>query len=229
MTNSQAVIWDVDGTLVDTAELHFQAWMRLAQERGLPFSRADFHATFGRRNPEILRLLFGDQLSDVEVAELGDHKETLYREAARQGVELLPGVRPLLEGLRQEGWRQAIGSSAPRANLDLILELTGVADYFAAVVAMEDTQRGKPDPQVFQLAARKLTLAPAHCLVIEDAVAGVEAAKAAGMTCIAVTFVGHHPAASLRQAGADLVVPNLEEVDAARVRELLRQGIGLSR
>src|SRR5262245_21439040 len=94
-----AVIWDVDGTLVDTAELHYRAWVQLAKELQKPFTRADFVATFGRRNPEILRQLFGNHLSDREVAELGDRKEDLYRAAARHGVELLPGVRQLLDGL----------------------------------------------------------------------------------------------------------------------------------
>src|SRR5438270_4384439 len=118
-----AVIWDVDGTLVDTAEMHYQAWVELAKQINKPFTRADFAATFGRRNPEILRGLFDPDATDAEVLELGTRKEDLYRAAARQGVALLPGVRGLLEGLRAGGARQAVGSSAPRGNLDLILEL----------------------------------------------------------------------------------------------------------
>src|SRR5436190_7636257 len=114
-----AVVWDMDGTLVDTAELHFAAWVRLARELDHPFSRADFAATFGRRNPEILRFLFGDHLTDAAVAELGERKENYYRTAAEQGVELLPGVRPLLAALCAAGFKQAIGSSAPRGNLEL--------------------------------------------------------------------------------------------------------------
>jgi beta-phosphoglucomutase len=217
----RAVIWDVDGTLVDTAELHFQAWADLARDLGKPFTRADFAATFGRRNPEIIHQLFGTHYTDQEIADLGDRKEDLYRAAARHGVELLPGVPGLLEGLKADGFRQAVGSSAPRRNLDLILQLTRTAPYFDAVVSMEDTQRGKPDPQVFQVAAERLGVPPPRCVVIEDAVAGVQAAKAGGMKCIAVTFVGHHPEASLRQAGGDLIVPNLEEVSVPAVRRLL--------
>src|SRR5262249_37140687 len=158
------------------------------------------------------------------VAAIGARKELLYRAAAKRGVDLLPGVRPLLEGLQRGGVAQAIGSSAPRANLDLILALTDTANYFAAVIAMEATQRGKPDPQVFQVAAERLGVVPAQCLVIEDAVAGIEAAKAAGMKSIAVTFVGHHPAAKLKAAGADQAVTTLEEVTVAMVRELLQVG-----
>lgn len=217
-----AVIWDVDGTLVDTAELHYRAWVQLAKELNKPFTRADFVATFGRRNPEILRQLFGNDLGDQEVAELGDRKEDLYRAAARHGVELLPGARPLLEGLHAAGFQQAVGSSAPRRNLELIMELTGTTRFFEAIVSMEDTERGKPDPQVFQVAADKLGMTPGRCLVMEDAVAGVQAARAAGMKCIAVRFVGHHPEDLLQRAGADLIVENLSDVSAAVVQELLQ-------
>ena len=220
MGEASAAIWDVDGTLVDTAELHFAAWKAVAAERGRPFSRADFARTFGRRNPEIIGVLFAG-VGDAESVELADRKEELYREAARAGVGLLPGVARLLEGLDRAGFRQAVGSSAPRANLDLILRLTGVERFFPVVVSGEDTQRGKPDPQVFLLAAERLGVPPARCVVLEDAVAGVEAAKAGGMKCVAVRFVGHHPAEALRRVGADLVAESLEAVTAEDVRRLL--------
>jgi beta-phosphoglucomutase len=221
--NGYAVLWDVDGTLVDTAELHFQAWLELCRELGRPFSRADFAATFGRRNPEILHYLFGPRFTAAEIADLGDRKEEYYRAAARRGVDLLPGVRPLLEGLHAAGFRQALGTSAPRANVDLILRLTKTEPFFDAIVSSEDTQRGKPDPQVFQVGAERLGVPPARCLVLEDAVAGVEAARAGGMKCIAVSFVGHHPEAALSAAGADLVVKTLEQVSVQMVRDILQR------
>lgn len=218
-------IWDMDGTLVDTAELHFAAWTEVCRERGLPFTRADFVATFGWRNPEILRKLFGNQLTDADANALAERKEELYREAARRiGIEPLPGVRELLTGLRHEGIRQAVGSSAPRKNLDLILEVAGLAEFFEALSSMEDTTRGKPDPEVFLIAAQRLGLEPKNCLVLEDAIVGVQAARAGGMKCIAVSFAGHHPAEKLRNAGANLVVGNLKDVPANRVLELLTEG-----
>jgi beta-phosphoglucomutase len=220
--DAYGIIWDVDGTLVDTAELHYAAWVELAKALHLPFSRADFTATFGRRNPEILRELYGGQYTDEEIADLGARKEDLYRAAARkQGVGLLPGARALLDGLHAAGFRQAIGSSAPRRNIDLILDLTGIAPLFQAITSAEDTQRGKPDPQVFTAAAAKLGIPPIHCLVLEDAVAGVQAARAGGMKCIALSFVGHHPETALHEAGANLVVHTLEEVSASSVAHLL--------
>jgi beta-phosphoglucomutase len=221
MTFSAAVIWDVDGTLVDTAELHFQAWLELCRELGRPFTRADFAATFGRRNPEIFRILFDERFNAAEMDRLGERKEDLYRSAARNGVELLPGVRPLLEGLKAAGIGQAIGSSAPRANVELITEITRSKHLFDAVSCAEDTTRGKPDPQVFLVAAQKLGVEPKRCVVVEDAVAGVEAARNGGMKCIAVSFVGHHPEEKLRAAGAELVVPTLERVSVQTIRDLL--------
>jgi beta-phosphoglucomutase len=221
--NGYAVIWDVDGTLVDTAELHFAAWSALAREINQPFSRADFTATFGKRNPEIIHQLYGDRFSEQETVRLGRRKEELYRAAARQqGVKLLPGVTSLLRELSEAGYPQAIGSSAPRENLDLILQLTGTAHFFSALVSAEDTERGKPDPQVFLVAADRLGVPPPRCLVMEDAPAGVQAAKAGGMKCIAVSFVGHHSDAALKQAGADLVVKTLEQVSVEIIRRIFQ-------
>ena len=217
-----AAIWDVDGTLVDTAEMHYAAWVDLAAEIGRPFTQADFAATFGRRNPEIIRAVFDAKASDEETAKLGERKEVKYRAAARRaGVELLPGAETLLRGLRELGWPQAIASSAPRANLEMILDLTGTHEFFAAVVSAEDTQRGKPDPQVFQLAAERLGMPAERCVVFEDAVAGVEAARAARMNCVAVRFVGHHPAEKLKVAGADRVVESLADIAAVDVAQIL--------
>jgi len=217
-----AVIWDMDGTLVDTAELHFAAWLAVARELNQHFDRADFAATFGKRNPEILRQLYGNRFSEKEIADLGEQKEVNYREAARrQGVEPLPGVRRLMQELHEAGFRQAVGSSAPRANLDLVMKLTKLETLFDALTSMEDTERGKPDPQVFLVAADRLGVAPNCSVVVEDAPVGVQAAKAGGMKCIAVDFVGHHGDAALRAAGADLVVKTLESVSVETAAGLI--------
>ena len=220
-----AIIWDVDGTLVDTAEQHFRAWAKLAAEIGKPFTRADFAATFGMRNPEIIRQLFFPDADDALCARLGARKEDLYRASVREeGTQLLPGVARLLAAFAAAGWPQAVGSSAPPGNLDLLLTLTDTRRYFAAVVTGDDVRHGKPDPEVFLTAAAKLGADPARCVVFEDAVAGVQAARAGGMRCVAVTFVGHHPADKLRAAGADLVVPSLEAVTVEQVAALVGSG-----
>lgn len=217
-----AVLWDVDGTLVDTGELHFAAWEEICAELGRDFTRADFAATFGHRNPEIFEYLFPGRFDADQVSDLGERKEILYREATRRrGVDLLPGVRALLESLYEAGFRQGLGSSAPRANLEMLREMTGVDRFLQTVVGAEDTQRGKPDPQVFQIGAERLGVPVSRCVVMEDAVAGVQAAKSAGMKCIAVRFVAHHPEEKLRAAGADHVVPSLESVTLETIRDLL--------
>jgi beta-phosphoglucomutase len=217
-----AIIWDVDGTLVDTAEQHFRAWCRLAAEIDKPFTRADFAATFGMRNPDIIRKLFFPDADDARCAELGGRKEDLYRASVgEEGVSLLPGVGRLLAAFAAAGWPQVVGSSAPPGNLDLLLGATDTRRYFAAVVTGDDVTRGKPHPEVFLSAAAKIGADPARCVVFEDAVAGVEAAKAGGMRCVAVTFVGHHPAERLGAAGADLVVGSLDEVSVEQVAGLV--------
>lgn len=218
---SIGVIWDVDGTLVDTASLHLKAWKRLGVELERPFTDEDFAATFGKRNPEIIRPIFGEHLSDEEVLDLGDRKENYYREDAQHGIELLPGVRVLLEAFHSMGVPQAIGSSAPGRNIELILELTKTTELFDAIVSAEDVTHGKPHPEVFLNAAKKLGLAPGQCIVFEDAVAGVQAAKAGGMTCVAVRFVGHHSSESLQTAGADRVVECLSEITAEQAVDLV--------
>lgn len=221
MSDRKFVIWDVDGTLVDTADQHFRAWSRLAKDLGKPFTREDFAATFGMRNPEIIRKLFFPDADDARCAELGERKEDFYRTSVReQGVQLLPGAAALLEAFAKDGWPQAVGSSAPPGNLDLLLGITNTRHYFQAIVTGDDVRRGKPDPEVFLRAAKKLGAPAESCVVFEDAVAGVEAAKAGGMKCVAVTFVGHHPEEKLRAAGADLIVESLEEVTVESVAGL---------
>ncbi|QEL15399.1 HAD family hydrolase [Limnoglobus roseus] len=221
-TGKIGILWDVDGTLVDTAEQHFLAWEQLSTEIGHPFTRADFARTFGWRNPEIIRTLYDANADDAKCERLALRKETLYRDSVMSGgTKLLPGVKALLDAFEAEGWPQAVGSSAPRENLNLLLGATGTRDYFPTIVCGEDVTRGKPDPEVFLKGAAGLGIAPTRCVVFEDAVAGVQAAKAGGMACIAVTFVGHHPAEKLREAGAGLVVATLEEVTVEVVQRLV--------
>lgn len=219
----KGVIWDLDGTLVNTSNLHFHAWHQVMQERGLTFTHDDFARTFGRRNPEILKLLIGDELDPTQIDTLGEHKEELFRAAAReQGIPLLPGATKLVHDLHQQGWKQAVGSSAPRANIALLLEITCLASHMDSIVAMEDTNAGKPDPEVFLKAAGKLAIPPAWCVVVEDAVFGVQAAKAGGMSCIAVRGGGHSSWEDLEHAGADLVVESLEDVQVHNFERLVR-------
>jgi beta-phosphoglucomutase family hydrolase len=207
----------MDGVIADTAACHLQAWQRLWAEQGIEFTAEQFRRTFGQRTTEIIRGILGPDVPAEEVCALGERKEAYCRELLRRQVHVLPGVRELLAALDQAGFRQALASSAPRQNVDLILEALDIGRYFSAVVSEADVTLGKPDPQIFLLAATRLGVEPRQCLVIEDAVAGVQAAKSAGMRCLAVTTT--HPGARL--AAADRVVPSLAEVGVADIEALL--------
>jgi HAD superfamily hydrolase (TIGR01509 family) len=202
----RAVLWDVDGTMIDSSEYHWLAWREALAAENFPLTREQFAAAFGRRNDEILRGYFGEEFPASEVARVGDAKEELYRGFVRaRGIRLLPGVAGWLERLRGAGWLQAMASSAPRANLEAIADALELRGYFDAVVSAEDVERGKPDPQVFLTAAAKLGVEPAACVVVEDAPAGTEAARRAGMRSVGVLTVHE-------QVEADLVVRTLEEL-----------------
>jgi len=203
---TKAVLWDMDGVLVDTAPFHFQAWRDLFQSLGKGFADADFRRTFGLRNDAILRDILGE-LTPAEAERLAQRKEGLYREKIEGRVTAIPGAIDLLRRLQQGGRKMAIVSSAPGENVRAVLRSLGLEGVFEAVVAEEDALKGKPDPQGFLLAAEELGVAAGECVVIEDAPGGVEAAKKAGMSCIGLAT--SRPREAL--AGADLVVDSLEE------------------
>lgn len=203
----QAVIWDLDGVLIDSAEEHRKSWHRLAQTEGLPLTDEQFYATFGMRNSAIIPRLWGS-MSPERVQELADRKEEYFREFVRNAATPLPGAIELLSALRDAGYRQALASSTPIKNIELVNEVLGLDRYLSVLVSGESVTRGKPAPDVFLKAAAELGVEPARCLVIEDAVAGVEAAHAGGMRCIAVA--GDRDLPGLREA--DLMVKDLTEV-----------------
>ena len=202
----RAVLWDLDGVLVDSAPFHFQAWHELMASLGRELSEADFRRTFGQRNDAILRDLLGE-LAPGEVEQLAARKEELFRQAARGNIAALPGSLALLRLLRERGLKLALVSSTPHANIDMVLRSLGVEEAFDVIVGEEDVTRGKPNPEGFLLAAKRLGVMPAECVVIEDAPAGVEAAKRGGMRCVGVCR--DRPREAL--AKADLVVESLDD------------------
>jgi beta-phosphoglucomutase len=209
------VIWDLDGVIIDSADEHRRSWHRLAKEEGLPFSDEQFWATFGQRNDTIIPLLWGE-MSPERVRELADRKEAYFREFIGETAVPLPGAIELLSALKEAGYQQALASSTPIANIDLISEVLGLKRYLTALVSGESVAHGKPAPDVFLKAASELGIEPRKCLVIEDAVAGVEAALAGEMCCIAVAYERDLP--GLR--AATLMVKDLTEVNVERIRQL---------
>jgi beta-phosphoglucomutase len=215
-TPIKAVIWDLDGVILDSADEHRRAWHRLAQDEGIAFTDADFWATFGKRNNDIIPH-YWNVTSAEQLQDLADRKERYFREFIRETAAFLPGSEELMHNLHQAGFAQALASSTPIENLKLISELLGLERYLSAFVSGESVARGKPAPDIFLRAAQELGITPNACLVIEDAVAGVQAAHAAGMPCIAVAGKRNLP--GLREA--ELMVQDLTEVDVERVRQLI--------
>lgn len=211
----QAVIWDLDGVIIDSAEEHRLAWKRLAEETGITFTDEDFWDGFGQRNDGIIPKYWGVHTPE-EIQALGDRKESYFREYIRKSAAPLPGAIELMAGLKQAGFKQALASSTPLANIVLIDEVLGLQQYLTALVSGESVKHGKPAPDVFLKAASELHVEPTSSLVIEDAVAGIQAARSAGMHCIAVTAGKSKPGLLV----ADLVVSSLKEVSVERIQQL---------
>src|SRR5690242_9197927 len=182
-----AVLWDLDGTLVDSEEHHWRAWKETLDREGISITHQDFLASFGQRNDAILSKWLGKGAEPESIERIGEAKEIRYRDLVRsEGLAPLPGAAEWVERLHHQGWRQAIASSAPRANVDAVLDALGLRRWFQATVSAEDVTAGKPDPQVFLIAASRVGAEPHFCVVVEDARAGIEAARRAGMKSIGV-------------------------------------------
>jgi beta-phosphoglucomutase len=201
-----AVLFDLDGVIIDSRQHHLTAWHQLAREAGLAHAPDYFTRMFGLRNEPIIRGLAPD-IAPERLGALAERKEQLFRAGARGDIGLLPGVGELLAFLDEQDVPKAVVTSTPRANLDMVVESLGIGRRFQALVAEEDASKGKPDPEGFLVAATSVGVPAARCVVIEDAPAGLRAAKSGGMPAIGVTTT--HPAADL--GDADLVVESLAE------------------
>jgi beta-phosphoglucomutase family hydrolase len=184
---TRAVLWDLDGTLVDSAEFHWLSWRDTMASEGVTLTHQQFLDTFGQKNDRILPGWLGPGANAERIRRVGEAKEAEYRRlAGAHGLTPLPGASAWVRRLHSQGWRQAIASSAPRENVGVMLRAIALDDMFEAIVSAEDVTRGKPDPQVFLAAAGRLGLPPDRCVVVEDAAVGVAAARSAGMKCVGV-------------------------------------------
>lgn len=207
--NLRAVIFDLDGVVIDSKEFHQAAWRRFGLEAGFPVSDEFFIETFGMTNASILPRLFGRELSMEEFKNSVATKETYYLDSLKGKLIALPGALPLIRQIRSQGIKTALGTSAPPKNVQFVLTELNAERLFDAISQEGDYKQGKPYPDVFLEAARRLDVAASEAVVIEDAVAGVQAAKAAGMRCVAVTTTS---ARQELEKNADLVVDSLEEL-----------------
>jgi len=199
----------MDGVLIDSGQLHWHAWQLLAKENSsFKMSRAQFENSFGKTNEMILQALL-PSASFKERKRFADRKEALLREIAVGKITLLPGMESFLKEVCAKKLSHIIASSTPVINLEFYLEKTPLGEYFNAFTSAEQVPRGKPFPDVFIEAARRIGLPPKECIVLEDAPAGLKAGRDAG--CFVVALATSHPAKNL--SNYDLIYPSARQLD----------------
>jgi len=214
MNSSWGAIFDWDGVIIDSSHHHEKSWELLAREENLPLPPDAFRLGFGRKNQIIIPEIYRWSNDPAEIERLGQRKEEIYRELmAKDTLEPLPGVREWLGKLRAAGIPCAVGSSTPRANLDAAMSRLGISEYFDTIVSAEDVTLGKPNPEVFLKAAARIHRSPECCVVFEDALAGIAAARAGGMRVIGIATT--HQPEELTQA--DLAVHRMDELSVEQV------------
>ena len=212
------VIFDMDGVLVDSYGPHYESWRITSERRGHPLPESLFRTVFGRTNPAIIPVVTGRTYPPGEVEAWGKEKEAVYRELLAKRFPAMPGADALLAALRADGARLAIGSSGPPENVDVVMKHLAGAQHFSATVTGGEVRHGKPDPEVFLLAAQRIGLPASACAVVEDSLAGLEAARRAGAAAIALTGTADRLTLEPR---ADLVVDALSDLSPARIRGLI--------
>jgi HAD superfamily hydrolase (TIGR01509 family) len=209
---TSACIFDMDGVLIDSGAHHRKAWRALLDELGVDPAEPEFwRVTIGRPAEEAVPLLLGRPVEAAEARRLAVRKRALYASFAARGFSSVPGALPFVEALARLGVPRALGTSATRSDVERLLGALGLRRYFDVIVTAEDVTLGKPSPEVYLESARRLGARPAVCLVFEDSLVGVEAARRAGMRAIGVTTA--HTANELRSAGAESAIADFEGLE----------------
>lgn len=212
-------VFDWDGVVVDSSRQHEESWGVISERYGLPLFEGHFKLGFGKRNEQIIPDILKWAKEPSEVRRLADEKEAAYRAiVARSGLRPLPGVAAFLDTLIARGFRRVVGSSTPRENIDAVTEIIGLQGKFEAVIAAGDVSRGKPDPEVFLMAAERIATPPQNCVVFEDSFSGIEAGLAAGMTVVGIATT--NPIDAIKGAGVHLAVNSFEELNLDSLIEL---------
>ena len=212
MTETIAFIFDMDGTIVDNMRIHNQTWQIVLADEGVQIDIDEFNRqTTGKKTPEILRLYLGERATEVEIQRISEKKENIYRQVFRPYLRAIAGLPGFLEETRKLHIPVALATSAGKTNIEYTLSGTGLKPYFDVLVGGEEVLQGKPDPEIFLLAAQRLGVPPHSCLVFEDALLGIEAACRAGMQAVAITttlpakeFVGLCPVVEIASDFLDL-------------------------
>jgi HAD superfamily hydrolase (TIGR01509 family) len=219
--NTLGAVFDWDGVIIDSSAHHEESWERLSKETGYHLPPGHFKKGFGMKNEFIIPNLLRWTSDPERVEQLSLRKEALYREIVVEwGLKPLPGVTEWLNELHAHQIPCAIGSSTHRLNIETGLGLTGLKHYFRATVTAEDVSHGKPDPEVFLVAAGRIGIPSERCVVFEDAFVGIEAAHRGGMKAVAVATT--NPIEKLQSA--DIAVHRLDELTVPRLLELVGSG-----
>ncbi|HTY78714.1 MAG TPA: HAD family phosphatase [Candidatus Bathyarchaeia archaeon] len=206
-----AAIFDMDGVLIDSGAHHRAAWRALLEEIGEDADPEHWRLTIGRPSEEAVPLLLGRPLSDWEIQRLARRKRDLYVGFSRAGIMTVAGVDRFVAGLAGRDIPRAVGTSASNFDVHHLLADAGLRRYFDVIVTADDVTYGKPDPEVYLLAAARLRVRPEMCVVFEDSLVGLEAARRAGMRAIGVTTA--HTADELLGAGAERAIANFEDLE----------------
>lgn len=212
------IIFDIDGTMVNNTPYHRQAWFDLCERYGIALDHQSYHEKIhARSNDKIVPNLFGPDVDEAFIRKIEVEKESLYRETFLPVMKETPGLVALLDQLQDKGIPCAAASNSPKENVDFILDELDVRDYFSAVTYRDLVQVGKPNPELFLMAADGLGIAPEKCLVFEDSASGFKAARAAGMPYIVITF-GADPHELTEAHDAAAVHQDFTEIDLNALR-----------
>jgi beta-phosphoglucomutase family hydrolase len=204
---AEAVIFDLDGTLLDNNPYHLQSWKKYLENMGRDMTEEEYNANInGRTNRDVIDYIHGDALNEENSLKYGLEKEALYREVYKPFIKPVNGLLAFLKILADKNVPMAIATSGIQPNIDFMFDNVPIKQYFKIIVNSSHIKKGKPDPEIYIKAASRLNVAPKNCLVFEDAVVGINSAKAAGMKVIAIATT--HPKEELN--GADMIIDDYE-------------------
>jgi len=212
----QAVIFDMDGVIIDSKPFHKKSWQSFCADQGYTLSDEEFEKIFGRRCEDIIRTLFGTRFSDSEVIACGKEIDRRFRSLIAEHVEPIRGLREFLAELASHNIPLALATSGSIENIELILGSLHLKEKFQVIVSEKDVKRGKPEPEIYLITAHRLGMHPEQCVVFEDSVSGITAAKRAGMRCITLTTT--HQREELKSA--DLIINDFTEIDLQKLAGL---------
>lgn len=216
-----AALFDMDGVLIANTDFHINAWLQFAHRHGHDLTKAQYVANInGRVAADAMAYVFKRSISPGELPVLTEEKEAIYRELYRPHRQPTPGLLSFLDTLRTQQVRMAVGTSAPESNVHFTLDGLSLRPYFDAIVDASMIHRGKPDPEIYQVAAERLRISPTRCVVFEDAFAGIEAGLRAGMAVVALATTHTHD--ELATTGAALIVDDFTQLTVSAVQALIQ-------